>query len=93
MTAVVVAGKGTKWSFMDNCTSGYLGPGPVSAGSFSWAIPWQYHVGTSGAGITFATVTQSIVTAADGTTTVSKAGASVTFKLTDGATTYPGAPY
>ena len=93
MTSTVVGGKGTKFSFMDNAASGYLGPVPVSAGQFAYAIPWQYRVGTSGGGTTFATVTQSIVTTDDGTTTISKAGASVTFKLTDGAATYPGAPY
>ena len=54
--------------------------------------PGGYRVGTAG-GTKFATVVQRVVTANDGTTTISKAGASVTFKLTDGETTHPGALY
>jgi hypothetical protein len=93
MTTTVVSGKGTKFAFMDNALSGYLGPGPISAGQFAYAIPWQYRVVGGSSGTTFATVNQTIVTTDDGTTTISKAGASVSFKLTDGETSYAGAPY
>jgi outer membrane protein OmpA-like peptidoglycan-associated protein len=92
MTATVVASKGTKSNFMDNCLSGDTGTGEPFAGSLTFSIPWQYRVG-SGSGTRFATVVQSVVTSADGTTTISKARASATFKLTDGETTYPGALY
>lgn len=90
----VASGKGTKSNFMDNCLSGTTGTGAPYAGNYSFAILWFYRVvGTGGGGTRFATVTQAVVTGADGTTTISKAGASVTFKLTDGETTYPGALY
>jgi hypothetical protein len=88
----VVSGKGTTSNFMDNCLSGDTGTGKPFAGSFSFSIPWLYHVG-SGGGTQFATVVQTVTSTDDGTTSISKAGASTSFKLTDGEVTYPGALY
>jgi hypothetical protein len=94
MLSTVVGGKGTKWSFMDNCAIWGNTAGPPYAGDAVFHIPWQYHVvGAPGGFKTFQTVTQSMVTDAAGATTVSKGGASHTFKLNDGAVAYPGAPF
>lgn len=92
MTSTVVSGKGTKFAFMDNALSGETGVLNPIAGTMSWNIPWQFHVG-SGAAKTFATVVQSVVTDSAGATTVSKAGASTTFNLTDPEVSYSGSPY
>jgi hypothetical protein len=88
LSGTVVSGKGTKAAAQDNIFSGYPGVNtPPWEGTRTWNIPWQYKVGT-GSAHALTTVTQSIVTTADGTTTASKAGASATFKLTDGAASY-----
>jgi hypothetical protein len=88
LSETVVGGKGTKAAAQDNIFSGYPGVNhPPWAGTRTWSIPWQYKVG-SGSAQGFATVTQTIVTAADGTTTASKAGASATFALTAGTASY-----
>lgn len=92
MTDTVVAGKGTKWLFMDNCAIWGGAAAPPWTGSATFRIPWKYHV-DSGGGTTFETVIQSMDTDKDGTTTVSKGGASHSFALTDGDMSYRGAPY
>jgi hypothetical protein len=92
MQDVVASGKGTKSNFMDNCLSGETGTGKPWKGSYSFSIPWLYRVG-SGGGTQFTTVVQTVTTGDDGTTTISKAGASTTFRIADGAATYPGALY
>ena len=80
-----VTARGTKLLYPDNIFSGYPGVTvPPFAGSRTWNIPWQFQVG-SGAKHQFATVTQSIVSDAAGTTTASKAGASSTSAMGDPA--------
>ncbi len=73
MTSTVVSGKGTKWSFMDNCAIWGGAAAPPWQGDAVFHIPWLYRVvGASGGGTRFQTVVQSMVTDAAGTTTISK---------------------
>jgi hypothetical protein len=82
-TATVVAGKGTKVAAVDHCWSGFVpgAHGPNWTGDMTHAIPWDYVIGSTKARI--AIVPQTVVTAGDGTTTITKATATNTTKLTD----------
>ncbi len=80
MRPTVASGKGTLLSLPDNAGI-WGGPGhPPWEGDCVYQIPWEYSVG-SGGGTVFTTVTQSMVSAPDGTLTISKAGASHAFPL------------
>jgi hypothetical protein len=83
MTKTIVSGKGTKADAFDHCWSGFIPgvPGPDYSGAATWKIPWIYVVGTSRGAIGDAPMILN--TAADGTTTISKVGASFTTHLND----------
>jgi hypothetical protein len=81
----VVPNKGTKAAATDHCWSGYvpaLQTAPLTdwTGRLSWPIVWRWQCG-SGHGV-IATVEQRVDTEPDGTTTISKAGASYKAPLT-----------
>ncbi len=83
-----VAGKGSKIVGRDTASSGHCNFGtPYSNGTFDWAIPWKFRVG-SGADKVFATVHQRFTIDAAGDMTVSKAGATGAAKLIDPNSTY-----
>jgi len=61
--------------------SGYLPPYSfrgVSGGSFVWHIPYKYRCNATGSGTQFTTIDQTFSITGSGTTTITKAGASVT---------------
>ena len=76
LSNTVVAGKGTQTNAMDTVYSGHCGGvAPFAPGSISFAIPYEYKVGT-GSFHPFATVNQVHVLAADGSAlTTDKASA------------------
>ncbi len=80
-TDKVVSGKGTETSAEDHCWSGYI-PGLKLTdwtGEMSWSIPWHWHCG-SGKGL-IGRVVQHVTTTKDGTSTLTKGGASFTAPL------------
>jgi glycosyltransferase involved in cell wall biosynthesis len=85
----VVAGLGSKANGIDSIYSGDPGTAPPFApGSITFNIPYEFKVG-SGAFKRFATVVQRSTLAADGVTlTSSKAGASITIKVSDPTSTF-----
>jgi len=80
----VVPGVGSRANAIDNIYSGDPGtPPPFAPGSITFNIPYEFKVG-SGAFKRFATVTQRSSLAADRITLASsKAGASVTCRVSD----------
>jgi len=84
MSDTIVAGKGTQADATDHCWTGFIPgvTGPDWTGKASWSIPWLFAVGTARGAIT--NVPMDVVTAADGTTVISKVGATFTTHLTDG---------
>ena len=76
LSSTVVAGKGTQTNARDTVYSGHCGgTAPFTPGSLSFAIPYEYKVG-SGSFHRFATVDQVHTLAADASTlTTDKAGA------------------
>ena len=84
-----VAGKGSKVIAKDTAQSGHCNFGtPYANGTFDWAIPWKFRVGSSGADKVFATVHQRFTIDAAGDMTVSKGGATGAAKLADPTSTY-----
>ena len=80
-TSTVVSGKGTKTLAQDHCFTGYFPDLKLTdwTGEETWVIPWHWQCG-SGSGL-IGRATQRVVTTADGTTTISKAGASFSAPL------------
>jgi len=85
----VVTGLGSKANGIDSIYSGDPGTAPPFApGSITFDIPYEFQVG-AGAFKRFTTVRQQSTLAADGVTlTSSKAGASITIKVTDPTSTF-----
>jgi hypothetical protein len=84
----VVAGKGSKVLGQDTAQSGYCNFGlPYSNGTFLWAIPWEFSVGT-GSNKLFATVNQNFLIDTAGAMDVSKAGATGHAALADRTSNY-----
>jgi len=65
---------GCRWNGTDTVQTGTFTATPFSAGTFSWAIPWRYRVGT-GAAVNFTVATHYQTIDSAGTTTIEKKGA------------------
>ncbi len=62
---------------------------PWAAGTFTWNIPWEYRVGTSGTAHQFTTLTHlKQMVDSSGSVTISKGGVSVTTALNDATSNY-----
>lgn len=84
----VVSGKGSEVLAKDTAQSGHCNFGlPYSSGTFLWAIPWKFSVGT-GSDMQFAIINQNFLIDASGAMDVLKAGATGHAALADPTSNY-----
>jgi len=78
---------GSKVNGVDTISSGTYTQQPYSNGTFTWAIPWEFRVGT-GSEKEFSTVTHKEEIDANGNMTISKGGASKSKNYADPDSNY-----
>ena len=83
----VVAGKGSKEDAIDTIQGGSDNHTPYVAGTFTWAIPWSFRVGT-GSPKVFATLNHVKTIDATGKLTISKGGTTKSAQLNDPTSNY-----
>ena len=83
----VVPGKGSRENFVDQIQGVSNNHTPYEAGTFTWAIPWSFRVG-SGTPKVFAIINQIKTIDATGKLTISKGGTTKSAELNDPTSNY-----